>query len=47
MQNINIYDVDAEDIEKVCQEKDITVPELIEALMTALNNDDINIDNYL
>ena len=47
MQNINIYDVEAEDIEKVCEEKSITVPELIEALMTALNNGDIDIDNYL
>lgn len=47
MMNINVYDIDDERIEKICEEKDITSAELIEALLDALENKEINLEDYI
>lgn len=47
MKSISVYDVEADKIEKICLDKDTTSAELIEALMTAVEDGDINIDDYI
>ena len=47
MRNLNVYDIEAEEIEQVADENDVTVAEVVEALMDAMRNGDINITDYL
>lgn len=47
MTRIAVYDIEAETIEKICDERDITPAELIEALISALEDDAINLEDYL
>lgn len=47
MKSITVYDVEAEQIEKICDQFAITEAELIEALMSALEHDDIRIEDYI
>lgn len=47
MTRIDIYDIEAEKIETICDEKDTTAAELIEALLDAVEAGDINLDDYL
>lgn len=47
MKNLNVYDIEAEDIEQIAEENDVTIAEVIEALMDAVRNGDIDITDYL
>lgn len=47
MRNLNVYDIEADDIEKLAYENDTTVAEVVEALMEAVRDWDIDIANYL
>ena len=47
MRNLNVYDIEAEEIEQVADENDVTVAEVVEALMDAMRNGDIDITDYL
>ena len=47
MNTISVYDIEAERIEQLCEKKDTTEAELIEALLDAVDAGDINIDDYL
>lgn len=47
MKNLNVYDIEAEDIEQIADENDTTVAEVIEALMDAVRDWDIDIKDYL
>lgn len=41
MTNIWVYDVEAEQIEKICNKYDITAAELIEALLTNITKEEL------
>ena len=47
MKKINVYDIEAEDIEKLADKNDASVAEVIEALMDAVRSGDIDIADYL
>lgn len=47
MKNLNVYDIEAEDIEKLAEENDVTIAEVVEALMDAVRDWDIDIKDYL
>ena len=47
MKSIVVYDEDAQDIDAICDEKDIQEAELIAALVEAIRNGDIDIDDYV
>lgn len=47
MKNLNVYDIEAEDIEKIAEENDVTIAEVVEALMDAVRDWDIDIKDYL
>lgn len=47
MKNLNVYDIEAEDIEQIADENDVTVAEVVEALMTAVKDWDIDLTKYL
>ena len=47
MKNLNVYDIEAEDIEQIADENDVSIAEVIEALMDAIRDNDIDIKNYL
>lgn len=47
MKKIDIYDIEDERIEKICEEQDITTAELIEALLDAVDAGEINLKDWL
>ena len=47
MRNLNVYDIEADDIEKIADENDTTVAEVVEALMDAVRDWDIDLTKYL
>ena len=46
MQRISVYDIEAEQIEKICEERNTTEAELIEALLSAVEDGTINLEDY-
>ena len=47
MQRIGAYDEDAEEIDRICEEKDITEPELIAAMLEIINSGEIDLDDWV
>lgn len=47
MQNISVYDIEAEKLERIAEDNFSTIPEIIEALVTAIEDGDINIADYI
>ena len=47
MQKISVYDTDAYKLESIADDNLITIPEIIEALVTAIEDGDINIKDYI
>ena len=47
MQRIGCYDEDADEIEQICEEKDITEPELIAALLEIARSEEVNLDDWI
>lgn len=47
MKNLNVYDIEAEEINEIADVKNVTVAEIVEALMDAVRNGDIDVDDYL
>lgn len=47
MTNISCYDDDADVIEEICEEKDITEAELIAGLLEAVAEGEINVDDWV
>lgn len=47
MKNLNVYDIEAEDIEQIADENDVTIAEVVEALMDAVRDNGIDIKDYL
>lgn len=47
MKNINVYDIEAEDLDELADEHDTSVAEVVEALMDAVRSGDIDIADYL
>ena len=47
MTRITVCDTEAETIDKICEEKDITPDTLIRALLDAVEAGDIEIDDYI
>lgn len=47
MRNLNVYDIEADDIEQIADKNDVTVAEVVEALMEAVKDWDIDLTKYL
>lgn len=47
MTYIGVYDLEAKEIEKLCDEYGTTEPELIEALLDAVESGEIKISDWL
>lgn len=47
MTYISVYDIEAKQIENICEEYGTTEPELIEAIMTAIESGEINLSEWL
>ena len=47
MKEIRVYDIEAEDIAELSDKHDVTEASIIEALMEAVRNGDIDIEDYL
>ena len=47
MQTITIYDIEEEKINEMCDEHDTTEAEIIEAILEAIKDNHININDYL
>lgn len=47
MQNISVYDVEAEKIEKICEDYGTTSAELIEVLVSAIEDGNIDLNDYI
>lgn len=47
MTYISVYDLEAKQIENICEEYSTTEPELIEAILTAIENGEINLSEWL
>lgn len=47
MKNLNVYDIEAEDIWKIAEENDVTIAEVVEALMNAVKDWGIDLTKYL
>ena len=47
MEKITVYDVEAEEINSICTEKDITEAQLIQALLEAVKDNNIDIEEYI
>lgn len=47
MKAINIYDIEAERIETLCEKHDISEAELMQAILDALDNNEIDLDEYI
>lgn len=46
MQSINCYDIEADEITALCDEYDLSEPELIQALIDAVREGAINIEDW-
>lgn len=46
MTTVTVYDVEAKRIEKICDEHNTTSAELIEALLDAIDNGDVDLKDY-
>lgn len=46
MQSINIYDIEYKKIEQICEERDTTPAELMEVLVSAIEDGTINLSDY-
>lgn len=47
MRTISVYDVDADVIERICEDKDITIAELIQVFVTIIDDGEIDLDEWL
>jgi len=47
MTRIEIYDIEAEEIGKIAMANDTSEAEVMEAIMTALEKNDIDLEEYL
>lgn len=48
MRSISVYDTDADKIEKICEDKDITSMELIQVFLEILDYyEDLDLDQWL
>ena len=47
MKSISVYDIEADKIEKLCDEYDTTSAELIEKFIMAVEDGDIDLKDYL
>lgn len=47
MQNITVYDTEADRINKLCEELDTTAAELVQAFFDIIDGEDIDITDYL
>lgn len=47
MTYISVYDIEAKQIENICEEYGTTEPELIEAILTAIEEGEINLSEWL
>lgn len=47
MTYISVYDIEAKQIESICEEYGTTEPELIEATLTAIEDGEINLSEWL
>lgn len=47
MQNIAVYDTEADRINKLCKELDVTAAELVQAFFDIIDGKDIDITDYL
>ena len=47
MTNIGVYDIEAEKLEKLADDNDTSVAEIVEAIFDAINDAQINIGDYL
>lgn len=47
MSNVSVYDVEYKRINDICEEYDITQPELIEILLDAVEDGDIKLEDWL
>lgn len=47
MTYINVYDIEAKQIDSLCDEYGTTEPELIEAILSAVEEGEINISEWL
>lgn len=47
MQSISCYDIEGDRIEELCDQYDITAAELIEALISAVDDGTVDLGDYL
>ena len=47
MRTISVYDTDADVIERISEDKDITIAELIQVLVTIIDDGEIDLDDWL
>ena len=47
MQSLSCYDIEAKEIDKLCEEYDVSEAEIIEALISAVLAGDIDLGDYL
>lgn len=47
MKAINVYDVEADTIEELSEKHDISEADVVEALLAALENGDIKLEDYI
>lgn len=47
MQNISVYDTEADRINALCEEEDTTAAELVQAFFDIIDGEDIDITDYL
>ena len=47
MTRISVYDVEAEIIDKICEEHDITSADLVQALLEALDDNAFDLEDYI
>lgn len=47
MQNIGIYDIEAEEIEKIADENDSYTADVIQAMLEAIKDNGINLADYM
>lgn len=47
MKNISIYDIEYDRLDKIADAHDVTDADIIEALLDAVDNGDIKIEDYL
>ena len=47
MTRISVYDLEAREIERICEENGTTEPEFIEAVLNAIEVGELNISDWL